>query len=380
MSLKWPTWPVFNADDRKAVLDVIDSNQLFAAERVANFEQQFAEYTSSSFAVAVGNATQGLHLALAALSVGQGDEVIVPNYSFISTASCVLMQNAVPVFVDCNQETLAPTAHQIRLKITSKTKAVIVTHLWGFPCDILPIKELCDKHNIYLVEDCSHAHGAKLNNLHVGNFGSIGVFSLHQRKNLPVGDGGICITSSSVIRDKIYRLRSFGDEELSYNYRMTEFAGALGSSRLKRLDYENHQRRQTASQIDFHISNIPWIDSLTALPSALPVYHAYIFLIDESISPYSIKGIVDRAREYMIPLKETWQPLHLHKHFNPSSLPPRGLPWNISSDHSINPQSYSEQEFLISDHLITRSILQLDIHPGTTSDHVKYLMNFLQSL
>ena len=139
-TLEWPSWPSYNEQDHSAVLDVIQSNQLFAASKVKEFEIKFAQYTNSPYSVAVGNATQ-THLALAALSIGVGDEVIVPNYSFISSASCVLMQNAIPIFVDCDSSTLAPTVDMIREKVSERTKAVIVTHLWGFPCHIKAIQD-----------------------------------------------------------------------------------------------------------------------------------------------------------------------------------------------------------------------------------------------
>ena len=189
----WPQWPVFNSSDRQTVIDVIESNQLFAKDKVKEFETNFSTYLDVAHSICVGNATQGLHLALAALNIGLNDEVIVPNYSFISTASCVLMQNAIPVFVDLSCDTLAPSVEQISSAITPRTKAVIVTHLWGFPCHIDSIRELCSSRGLFLIEDASHAHGATLNGQKIGTFSDISVFSLHQRKNLPVGDGGICL-------------------------------------------------------------------------------------------------------------------------------------------------------------------------------------------
>lgn len=375
--MQWPEWPKYDDVDRQAVLDVINSNQLFAANCVANFEREFAQYTESDYAIGVGNATQGLHLALAALKIGIGDEVIVPNYTFISTASCVLMQNAIPIFVDCDFNTLAPSANLIAEKITPRTKAVIITHLWGFPCEIQAIKDLCNRHNLFLIEDCSHAHGALYQGKHVGTFGDIGVFSLHQRKNLPVGDGGICICSDPIIREEIYRLRSFGHDDLSYNYRMTEFAGNLGSSRLKKLSAENQIRRETASILDSIVSSFDWIDSLKPLPSTLPVYHAYIFLLNHNEFPLSLDEFIVKANESDIPFVHTWRPLHLHPHFNPESPPSRGLPWRLIDYPDFVP--YVHQEYPISDHLIFNSIVQLNIHPSFSQLHYDIIKKFFES-
>ena len=381
-TLEWPSWPSYNEQDHSAVLDVIQSNQLFAASKVKEFEIKFAQYTNSPYSVAVGNATQGLHLALAALSIGVGDEVIVPNYSFISSASCVLMQNAIPIFVDCDSSTLAPTVDMIREKVSERTKAVIVTHLWGFPCHIKAIQDFCKANHIFLIEDCSHAHGATVNDQHVGTFSDIAVFSLHQRKNLPVGDGGICLMKNEFIRNKIYRLRSFGDSELSYNYRMTEFAGALGTSRLSLLDQQNQERRLSADMLNKIIDDIPWLDYIKPLSNCIPVYHAYILLINPDLSPVSLEDFVSGGNKVGIPFKQTWRPLHSHPHFNPVSEPARGLPWverSLPNSSYVVP-SYISQEFPNSDFLIYNSIVQLDIHPGVTAYHVESVHRYIRSL
>ena len=194
----------------------------------------------------LGNATQALHLALAALNVGVGHEVIVTSYSWISTASCILMQNAVPVFCDIEKESLGLCPQDLESKITEHTKAVIMTHMFGYPAQIEEIKEVCKKYDLFLIEDASHAHGAEINGKKVGTYGDISVFSLHQRKSLSVGDGGLLCTNKKEIAEKVYRLRSFGHKELSYNYRMTEFAGALGQCGLSKLDEQNERRRKNA--------------------------------------------------------------------------------------------------------------------------------------
>jgi dTDP-4-amino-4,6-dideoxygalactose transaminase len=165
----------------------------------------------------LGNATQGLHLALAALDVGEGDEVLVTSYSWISTASCILMQNAVPVFCDIESESLGMCPQDMESKITPFTKAVIMTHMFGYPAKIKELSQICKKYSIPLIEDASHAHGAEVDGKKLGTYGDISVFSLHQRKTLSVGDGGILCTDNDEVANKVYRLRSFGDEDLSYN-------------------------------------------------------------------------------------------------------------------------------------------------------------------
>lgn len=377
--LQWPLWPTFDKFDVQAVNDVIKSNQLFAADQVLRFESKFANYIGCKYSAGVGNATQGLHLALAALDIGIGDEVIVPNYSFISTASCVLMQNAIPIFVDLEPTTLAPTANQIEQLITEKTKAIIITHLWGFSAHIIKIQNLAKKYNIYLIEDASHAHGAIYQGKKLGSFSDISVFSLHQRKNLPVGDGGVCCTNDKRLFEKIYRLRSFGDSELSYNYRMTEFAGALGCSGLDKLDSNNAIRRDNAQMLDSYLNGFSWISFMKPIDGSVPVYHSYIIFLHLQHSQINLDFVVDQAKLKGIPLKKTWEPLHIHKHFNSDIAPARGLPWLIASGASSG-IAYKDQSFPCGDSLIAESILQIDVHPGFNESHALCLHDFFVSL
>ena len=171
------------------------------------------------------------------------------------------MQNAIPVFVDCELETYGLCPEKVSSAITQKTKAIILVHMFGYPAKVEEILEIAKENNIALIEDASHAHGASLNGKFCGTFGDIGVFSLHQRKSLPAGDGGIVITNSEELDQKIYRLRSFGDESLSYNYRMTEFAAAIAiRSRLQYLDQQNLIRIQNAEYLHSLLKDVNCIN------------------------------------------------------------------------------------------------------------------------
>jgi len=201
--LIWPIWPKFTKFEQNLVKNVVRSNRLYAGKNVEKFEKNFKKITKSPYSIAVGNATQGLHLALASLNIGKGDEVITSPFSFVSSASSILMQNAIPIFAECSEKTLAPNAKQIKAKITKFTKAIILVHPFGYPCEIDQISKLAKKNNIRLIEDASHAHGMFYKGIHAGNFGDIGVFSLHQRKSLCVGDGGMIVTKKKSIEKKL---------------------------------------------------------------------------------------------------------------------------------------------------------------------------------
>ena len=222
ISVSWPEWsdqkwPIFFKEEEKKIKKVLNSNQLYNGNETEKFEKEFSKYNKSRHVKVVGNATQGLHLALAALNIGAGDEVIVTNYSWISTASCILMQNAIPVFVDVEPRYLSIDLDQIKKKINSKTKAIIYVHLYGFISNAADLMKLAREHNLKLIEDASHAPGASYKKIKAGNFGDIAVLSMQQRKNLCCGDGAIVVCKNQKLSKKIYQLRSFGSKELSYN-------------------------------------------------------------------------------------------------------------------------------------------------------------------
>ena len=283
LELQFPNWPTFGEQEEKAVEDVIRSGQLFADQKVREFEENFGKYIGTKYALGLGNATQGLHLCLAALDIGLGDEVIVTPYSWISTASSILMQNAIPIFCDIEEQTLGIDPDKIEKLITSRTKAIVCVHMFGYPCKIREIKSIAEKHNLALIEDASHAHGAELNGKKIGTFGDVSAFSLHQRKALSVGDGGIVCTDNVSLAEKIYKMRSFGSNELSYNYRMTEFAGALGSVRLRKLDKENDQRRKNSLFLNQLISEKlgDFLEPLFVNPDSKTVHYANVLKITD---------------------------------------------------------------------------------------------------
>ena len=257
--MSWPTWPAFTKKEVRAVSKVVKSNQLFAAEEVKEFENNFSQYLGSKYGVGIGNATQGLHLALSALNVGEGDEVIVTNCSWISSASCILMQNAIPIFVDIEPNTFGLDPELLESAITFRTKAIIAVHILGYPAQIEKIKTIAVKYGLPVIEDASHAPGAELNGKKLGTFGDIGVFSLQQRKAISTGDGGIAVTDNAQFAEVMRKQRSFGDSQLSYNYRMSEFAAVLGQIGLGKLDAENSHREKCALFLYNYFKNENWI-------------------------------------------------------------------------------------------------------------------------
>ena len=321
----WPTWPQFGDEEAAAVAEVVRSQQLFAAAQVKKFENEFAQFLGSKRAVGIGNATEGLHLALAALEVGEGDEVIVTPCSWISSSSCVLMQNAVPVFADIESESLGLDPAAVERAITPLTKAIIPVHILGYPARIEEICEVAASRGIPVIEDASHAPGASVNGKMVGTFGAMGVFSLQQRKTISTGDGGVICTDDDALADKLWRLRSFGDPELSYNYRMTEFAGVLGQIGLRKLGAHNEERARAAHYLSKLFEGHSKIRIRHPRKHEIGVYYAVAIELDVSDDESTRLMDLLVARGY--PIRKVFPPLNRHPHFNPSRTPAGGLRW-----------------------------------------------------
>ncbi len=374
-SSHWPSWPRYGDKERKSINRVLSSNQISGAKEVEFFEKEFAVFNNSKFAHCVGNATQGLHLALAALNVGVGDEVIVTNYSWISTASCILMQNAIPVFCDIEEDTLGINPKEIEKKISKKTKAIIIVHMFGYICKIEEIAKIAKQKKIHLIEDASHAHGSSYKKIKAGNYGDIGVFSLHQRKNLSSGEGGIIVCKSKKIAKKIYKLRSFGSKELSYNYRMTEFCAAIARERLKNLNSDNKKRKNNAEFLFKTFKNFKGITFLKPRDKSECVYHKLVLKFQKKYFRFNLKVFIKKMQKKGVLIKETYPPLNEHSHFNPVIRSSRGIPWKwkLISNNKKFPLMLKNLKFPVSNKLIKTNLIELDINPHVTK---KMLINF----
>ena len=244
--------PNILSKDIELVVEVLKSGMLVQGKYVSELESIFTELSKAKYASALSNGTATLHLALKALDIKEGDEVIVPAFSYIATANVVELVGAKPIFVDIDLATFNIDVSKIEDAITSKTKAIIPVHEFGLACDIGEIMRIANKHNLYVIEDAACALGAQFNSQHVGTFGNFGSFSLHPRKAISCGEGGILLTNDKKLDDKIKLLRNHGTEfidgkmdftEFGFNYRMTDFQAALVCSQMNRLqksiDYKN---------------------------------------------------------------------------------------------------------------------------------------------
>jgi perosamine synthetase len=306
--------PAIGQDEISAVTAVLESGMLASGERVAEFEKKFADYCGTTHAVAINNGTAALHAALLAADIGVGDEVIVPSFSFIATASAVSMTGAKPIFVDVNEQTFGIDPAQVEGSVTPKTKAVIGVHLFGQPFDVPGIQQVCESHNLTLIEDAAQAHGAMYNGEKTGGFGQFGCFSFYATKNMTTGEGGMVTTSDKAYNERLRLLINHGQSEkylhtrLGYNYRMTDVAAAIGLVQLKKLEKFNMRRRKNAEYYDTHIS-VKGLVTPAVAQGMHHVYHQYVIrLTDEFpmkradfMEYLKVKGI-GTAVHYPIPI------------------------------------------------------------------------------
>lgn len=263
-------WPSFTEQEAQAAHDVLLSNKVnyWTGDQGRLFEKEFAHYTDSKYAVALGNGTQALDLALIALGVGQGDEVIVTPRTFLASVSSVVTTGATPVFADVDRDTQNIEAHTIAPAITDKTKAIIVVHLAGRPADMDPIMDLAEQHGLFVIEDCAQAHGARYKGRSVGSIGHVGAWSFCQDKIMTTaGEGGMVTTNDESLWRKMWSYKDHGKsyeavyerehppgfrwlhESFGTNWRMTEVQAAIGRIQLTRMTEWIEQRQTNAKAI-----------------------------------------------------------------------------------------------------------------------------------
>jgi perosamine synthetase len=234
--------PHFTGKEKEYVNQCLDSTWISSRGGfIAKFEEAFAAYTGSRHAVSVCNGTVALHLALAALGVGPGDEVIVPSLTYVASVNVILQVGAKPVYADSLPHSWQMDPADVRRKVTERTRAVMAVHLYGLPCDMDPIVQLCADNHLLLVEDCAEAFGTLYKGRHVGSFGDIGTFSFFGNKTITTGEGGMVVTNRKTLADRAYHLKNQGvsstreywHDELAYNYRMTNICAAIGLAQLE---------------------------------------------------------------------------------------------------------------------------------------------------
>jgi perosamine synthetase len=284
--------PVIGSEEERAVRKVLKSGFLVQGKKVAEFETVVADFLGVKFAVAVNSGTSALHLALIALNIGPGDEVILPDYTFPATINVVELCGAKPVIVDIEPDTFNIDPEKIEKAITAKTKAIMPVHLFGQSADMDPIIRLGRKRKIPVVEDAACVLGATYNGHPCGTLGQMGCFSFHPRKIITTGEGGLIVTNNQRLAERLRLLRNHGMVhgakgidflEAGFNYRMTEMSAAMGLVQMGKLSEIISDRQKVAAQYDRQLKALPWMSSPKVFSKNTHIYQAYIAQVDSSV-------------------------------------------------------------------------------------------------
>jgi perosamine synthetase len=302
--------------EEDAVLRVLRSGRLVQGKETHAFEQEFARYVGSNYAVAVSNGTCALHLALLAVGLKPEDKVITTPFSFIASTNAILYVCAKPIFVDIGLDYNIDVS-LIEKKITKKTRAILPVHLFGKPCAMDEIMKLAMKYNLAVIEDACQAHGAMIGKRKVGSLGDVGCFSFYATKNMATGEGGMVTTNSKKLYEFLRLARSHGSKEryyhdfLGYNYRMTDFQAALGLEQLKSLDQNNARRIRNAQYLNKGLDQIRGLITPVTTGDVKHVFHQYTIRITKEF-PISRDTLADCLEKKGIGCSIIY-PLPIHK-------------------------------------------------------------------
>lgn len=273
--------PTLVGNEKKYVMDCLDTTWISShGKYIDEFERQFADYIGVEHAISVCNGTVALHVALLALGVKPGDEVIVPTLTYIATANSVSYCGARPVFVDSELNCWNIDPAKIEEKISSRTKGIIVVHLFGHPVDMEPIQEIATRHGLFILEDAAEAHGAEYKGKKVGSLGTAATFSFYGNKIITAGEGGMIVTNDDRLASKMRQIKGQGQDFhqrywfpiIGYNYRMTNIQAALGLAQLEKIDWHIERRREVAHWYQERMDNLEGVKYQPELPWAKNVY------------------------------------------------------------------------------------------------------------
>jgi len=344
--------------ERNAVLDVLKTSHLSLGPKVKEFEEKIAQYAGVQYAVAVNSGTSALHLIVRALDIKEGDEVITTPFSFISSSNCILYERAKPVFVDIDNS-FNIDVDKIEEKITSKTKAILAVDVFGQPANWSRLKEIADKHNLFLIEDSAEALGSRYNGRKCGSFGNAAIFSFYPNKQMTMGEGGVILTNDKRIADLCRSMANQGREErggcwlnhqrLGYNYRVSDINCALGIAQLSRIEEIMAKRKKVARLYNEKL-NFPGV----SIPNYLldENTHPFVYVIKVEEKAKVIKEMAERG----IQCGEYFKPIHLQPFYG-----------------------YKEGEFPVCEGIAKKTVA-LPFYNNLQEDEISFIVNALKEI
>jgi len=332
--------PIVGRSEIRAVKRVMKSGSLAQGSEVARFEAEFSKFVMDRECVAVNSGTSALHIALISLGIGFGDEVLVPSFTFAATANCVALTGATPVFIDIDPDTYNMNSDLIEPAITSKTKAILVVHLFGLPADMIKISAIAKRNNLLIVEDAAQAHLASIEEKNVGTFGDAAAFSFYPTKNMTTGEGGMVVLNDAQVARSCRLLRNLGMEKryqneiVGFNLRMTDIHAAIGLEQMKNLE----------KWTDIRIENASFLSE--RLPTGLA-----------PIKPLGFKHVF---HQYTIRLKKYRDEIS-------SNLTKMGIGNSIYYPTQVHTlPSFNLRQELLETRLATEQVLSLPVHPSVS--------------
>ena len=352
---------VIGENEAKAAYDVVKSGWLSMGEKVKQFEDDFSRYVNSKYSIAVNNGTSALHLALIASGVKEGDEVLIPDITFISTVNVVLYEKAIPVLVECEKDTYNISLSDLEEKITDKTKAVIAVDMNGLPVDYKRLNEICDRHKLRLIADSAEALGAEYQDKKIGALAPVHIFSSFPNKSITTGEGGMITTDSDEMYQFMCKIRNQGQDyryhhvELGYNYRMTEVAAAIGIEQLKNIQYVLNEKEKIIERYNKAFSSEDLI-SIPILPDYVSKHSWYMYTISLA-THLSRDHVVAELKKVGIDTRLSFPPIHTQPYIQSV----------LSCKTGDLPQSLAAWE----------SLINLPIWVGISEDELDYVINNL---
>ena len=319
--------PEITNEDKKAILSALNQNLLTDGPKLREFENKFAKFTGAKYAIGVSNATAGLQLSLKAIGIGKGDEVIVPDITFVASVNAILFTGATPVIADIDKEDYNISIDSIKNSLTNKTKAIMPVHFTGKSCKMHKIRNISKKNNLRIIEDCAHAIGSRLGKKHVGTFGDVGCFSFYPTKNITTLEGGMVITNSKKISEAIKALRNHGITKSyrdrftkgkpweydvitpGYNCRLDEIRSALGINQLKRITKNNLRRKKVVLYYNSKLKNNESVIIPKILKEEAHACHLYILRIKKD-GKFSRDYLFQKLLKNGIRSSVHYKPLH----------------------------------------------------------------------
>ncbi|MGA1873440.1 MAG: DegT/DnrJ/EryC1/StrS family aminotransferase [Thermoplasmatota archaeon] len=347
--------PEMGPEEIEAVRKVMESGMLAHGPEVEMFEEEFARFCGVEHAATVSSGTSAIHLALASLDIGPGDEVITTAFSFIASATPILFLGAVPRFVDIDPGTFNMDPEKLAEAMNGRTKAIIPVHLYGQCADMDSILEVAD--GIPVLEDCAQAHGSLYKGKTAGSMGRCGMFSFYPTKNMTTGEGGIVVSDDSEIVDRVRMLRNHGQiarydhHSIGYNLRMTSIGAAIGRVQLEKLPWNNEVRRRNAKLLTEGLKGIDGITPPLVAKGNDPVFHQYTIKVEKDRDGFS-RFLTERGIG--------------NKVFYPSTIP---------SSPAMKP--YSKGEFPVAEEM-TRRVISLPVHPKVTIENIEYMLESIR--